>query len=127
MSAAGPSPAGAGAGHVSWNSGLEDRGWDRRRGLLGSAAAAILAIGPAGLRRNRATGIPRPTAPLEGDLAAGIAAGRGPRSAASRRLPQRLDLCYRLEGSFKPMTAVGDARGVTCGMMRRLENGHWTA
>jgi hypothetical protein len=52
----------AGAGHVSWNSGLEDRGWDRRRGLLGGETAAILAIGPAGLRRNRATGIPRRTA-----------------------------------------------------------------
>ena len=36
--------------------------WDRRRELLDSEAAAIAAIGPAGLRRNRATGIPRRTA-----------------------------------------------------------------
>ena len=38
------------------------RGWDRRRELLDSEAAAIAAIGPVGLRRNRATGIPRRTA-----------------------------------------------------------------
>jgi len=38
------------------------RGWDRRGGLLDGEAAAIVAIGPAGLRRNRATGIPRRTA-----------------------------------------------------------------
>ena len=38
------------------------RGWDRRRELLDSEAAAVLAIGPVGLRRNRATGIPRRTA-----------------------------------------------------------------
>jgi integrase len=37
-------------------------GWDRRGQLLASETAAILAIGPAGLRRNRATGIPRRTA-----------------------------------------------------------------
>ena len=37
-------------------------GWDRRRELLDSETAAIVAIGPAGLRRNRATGIPRRTA-----------------------------------------------------------------
>jgi integrase len=37
-------------------------GWDRRPELLASEAAAILAIGPVGLRRNRATGIPRRTA-----------------------------------------------------------------
>jgi integrase len=38
------------------------RGWDRRRDLLDSEAAAISAIGPVGLRRNRATGVPRRTA-----------------------------------------------------------------
>ena len=38
------------------------RGWDRRGELLGGEAAAIVAIGPAGLRRNRATGIPWRTA-----------------------------------------------------------------
>ena len=37
-------------------------GWDRRGQLLAGETAAILAIGPAGLRRNRATGIPRRTA-----------------------------------------------------------------
>jgi integrase len=37
-------------------------GWDRRPELLASETAAILAIGPVGLRRNRATGIPRRTA-----------------------------------------------------------------
>jgi integrase len=37
----------------------DGRGWDRRGELLGGEAAAIVAIGPVGLRRNRATGIPR--------------------------------------------------------------------
>jgi hypothetical protein len=37
-------------------------GWDRRAWLLDGEAAAIAAIGPAGLRRNRAAGIPRRTA-----------------------------------------------------------------
>lgn len=36
-----------------------DQGWDRRRELLAGQAAAITVIGPVGLRRNRATGIPR--------------------------------------------------------------------
>jgi hypothetical protein len=38
------------------------RAWDRRRELLDSEADAIAAIGPVGLRRNRATGISRRTA-----------------------------------------------------------------
>jgi integrase len=37
-------------------------GWDRRPELLDSEVAAIAAIGPAGLRRSRARGIPRRTA-----------------------------------------------------------------
>jgi integrase len=41
---------------------LAGRGWDRRGELLDGEAAAIVAIGPAGLRRNRANGIPRRTA-----------------------------------------------------------------
>ncbi len=67
-----PSPARAGGGRAGWSFGIEDRGWDRRRELLGGEAAAILAIGravhncspraPVSLRRNRATGIPRRTA-----------------------------------------------------------------
>ena len=40
-----------------------DGRWDRRVALLDSEAAALLALGPAGLRRNRAVGIPRRTAP----------------------------------------------------------------
>ena len=39
-----------------------DQGWDRRRELLAGQAAAITVIGPVGLRRNRAAGIPRRTA-----------------------------------------------------------------
>jgi integrase len=42
----------------------DGRGWDRRGELLGGEAAAIVAIGPVGLRRNRATGIPRRAAKL---------------------------------------------------------------
>jgi len=55
-------PAPASAGGKPWGPGLKDRGWDRSRELLDGEAAAIAAIGPAGLRRNRATGIPRRTA-----------------------------------------------------------------
>ncbi len=55
-------PAPASAGGKPWSPGLEDRGWDRGRELLDGEAAAIAAIGPVGLRRNRATGIPRRTA-----------------------------------------------------------------
>ena len=36
-----------------------DRRWDRRVALLDSEAAALLALGPVGLRRNRAVGVPR--------------------------------------------------------------------
>lgn len=42
--------------------GSAGRGWGRRRELLDSEAAAISAIGPVGLRCNRATGSPRRTA-----------------------------------------------------------------
>jgi integrase len=38
------------------------RGWDRRGVLLDGEAAAVLALGPAGLRRKRSTGVPRRTA-----------------------------------------------------------------
>ncbi len=44
-------------------------GWDRRGELLEGAAAAILAIGAVGLRRNRARGIPRRTAVQWGHIA----------------------------------------------------------
>ncbi len=56
------SPARAGTVPGHWSSGTGDQGWDRRRELLPGEAAAIIAIGPVGLRRNRATGIPRRTA-----------------------------------------------------------------
>jgi hypothetical protein len=42
---------------------LADGCWDRRVALLDSEAAALLALGPARLRRNRAVGVPRRTAP----------------------------------------------------------------
>ena len=57
-----PAPATPSAGRRRWWTGIEDRGWDRRRELLDGEAAAIVAIGPVGLRRNRATGVPRRTA-----------------------------------------------------------------
>jgi integrase len=57
-----PSPGGACADAAARGSGLDDRGWDRSRGLLEGEAAAIAAIGPVGLRRNRSTGTPRRTA-----------------------------------------------------------------
>ena len=59
---AGLSPAAEGAGRVPWSSGISDQGWDRSRELLDAEAAAIAAIGPVSLRRNRATGVPRRTA-----------------------------------------------------------------
>jgi integrase len=55
-------PAPAVAGGELRSPGLDGRGWDRSRELLDGEAAAIAAIGPVGLRRNRATGIPRRTA-----------------------------------------------------------------
>ena len=63
MSAAVPAlPAGQDGGPAAWAFAARTRGWDRRAGLLDAEAAAIAAIGPVGLRRNRATGIPRRTA-----------------------------------------------------------------
>jgi integrase len=50
------------AGGALWGFPLDGRGWDRRSELLDGEATAILAIGPTGLRRNRARGIPRRTA-----------------------------------------------------------------
>jgi hypothetical protein len=59
---AGLSPAAEGAGRVPWSSGISYQGWDRSHELLAAEAAAIAAIGPVSLRRNRATGVPRRTA-----------------------------------------------------------------
>ena len=62
-----------------------DRRWDRRVALLDSEAAALLALGPVGLRRNRAVGIPRRTAPTLACVGpADRAAGGGRGRAASR-------------------------------------------
>ena len=82
-----PSPAGTNAGRARLELlGIEDRGWDRRRELLDGEAAAIAAIGPAGLRRNRATGIPRRTARHWHAISRLVgAAGCGARLLASRR------------------------------------------
>jgi len=41
---------------------VERRSWDRRGELLAEEAAAVAALGPVGLRRNRARGTPRRTA-----------------------------------------------------------------
>jgi integrase len=57
-----PSAVRAGAVLSSRDPWTEDQAWDRRRELLAGEADAIAAIGPVGLRRNRATGIPRRTA-----------------------------------------------------------------
>lgn len=45
-----------------WSFPVQGRGWDRQGELLDGEAAAIIALGPAGLRRNRAVGIPKRTA-----------------------------------------------------------------
>jgi integrase len=50
------------AGQTPWSSPIDGRGWERRGELLDHEAAAIIALGPDGLRRNRARGIPRRTA-----------------------------------------------------------------
>ena len=55
-------PAGTDRGQPSGHLRRDGR-WDRRVALLDSEAAALLALGPVGLRRNRAVGIPRRTAP----------------------------------------------------------------
>lgn len=49
--------------------------------------------------------------------------GRLPPGAVN---PQASHDLLPVEPSFEPMAAVGDARGVTCGMRRRLPNSHRT-
>ncbi len=57
-------PVSADHGRASESGHLRrDVRWDRRIALLDSEAAALLALGHQGLRRNRAVGIPRRTAP----------------------------------------------------------------
>jgi len=53
----------AGADWAEWRFGLEVTRFDRRPGLLEGEAEALAALGPRGLRRNRARGLPRRTAP----------------------------------------------------------------
>ena len=60
-------PAGTDSGRPSRGLLGEGRGWDRRVGLLDGEAAALLALGPVGLRRNRS--VPRRTAPQWNALA----------------------------------------------------------
>ena len=54
-------PADRGGDQPSGRLGRDGR-WDRRVALLDGEAAALVALGPVGLRRNRAVGIPRRTA-----------------------------------------------------------------
>jgi integrase len=49
----------AGRSAAGWDLGLDLAGLDRHPALLESEAAALVALGPRGLRRNRARGIPR--------------------------------------------------------------------
>jgi hypothetical protein len=58
--AADAAPAGRSA--AGWDFGLDLAGFDRHPALAESEAAALVALGPRGLRRNRARGIPRRTA-----------------------------------------------------------------
>ena len=61
-----------------------DRRWDRRVALLDSEAAALLALGRQGLRRNGAVGVPRETRCTGGVGPADRAAGGGRGRVASR-------------------------------------------
>ena len=60
-------PAGTDSGRPSRGLLGDGRGWDRRAGLLDGEAAALLALGPVGLRRNGS--VPRRTAPQWNALA----------------------------------------------------------
>jgi integrase len=69
--------------------------WDRRRELLDSETDAIAAIGPVGLRRNRATGVPRRTARHWHALARLTE----PLDAARAALRHGDDVCFRRAGA----------------------------
>jgi integrase len=62
MSAAALAPGGGQESAARGEFPALGRAWDRRAELLDEEVAAIRALGPAGLRRNRAVGIPRRTA-----------------------------------------------------------------
>jgi len=90
------STACADAASSQWaSSTTASTGWDRRSELLPGEAAAIAAIGPVGLRRNRAVGIPRRTARHWKTLARLVE----PLDAARAALHHGDDVCLRRAGA----------------------------
>jgi integrase len=83
------------SGHLAWAFLIDTNGWDRRAGLLDGEAAAIAAIGPVGLRRNRATGIPRRTARHWRAIARLVE----PLDAARAALHHDDDVCFKRAGA----------------------------
>jgi integrase len=75
--------------------GLAIHRYDRRGELLDAEAAALIALGPGGLRRNRATGVPRRTAAHWTALARLVE----PLDAARARLHHRDDVRFRRAGA----------------------------
>jgi integrase len=86
--------AGQHGGRVAWRFPAGG-GWDRRGELLDGEAGAIAAIGPVGLRRNRATGIPRRTA-KHWETLARLAE---PLDAARAVLHHDADPCFKRAGA----------------------------
>ena len=82
------------SGHPAWGFPAGG-GWDRRTGLLDGEAAAIAAIGPASLRRNRATGIPRRIARHWRAIARLVE----PLDAARAALHHEADPCFKRAGA----------------------------
>jgi hypothetical protein len=90
-------PVPAGADRVGWRFPLEVTRFDRRSGLLEEEAEALAALGPRGLRRNRARGLPRRTAPAWRALARLVE----PLDAARAVLHHADDVRYRRAGSAR--------------------------
>ena len=74
---------------------VEGRSWDRRGALLAEEAEAIAALGPDGLRRNRARGTPRRTAAHWETLSRLVE----PLDAARAELHHRDDVKFRRAGA----------------------------
>ena len=83
------------SGRSAWGFPASTGGWDRRSELLAGETAAIAGIGPVGLRRNRAVGIPRRTARHWKTLARLVE----PLDAARAALHHGDDVCFRRAGA----------------------------
>jgi len=94
IAAAAAGEAGQRSGRPAWTLPAGG-GWDHQAGLLDGEAAAIAAIGPVSLRRNRAAGIPRRTARQWKAIARLVE----PLDAARAALHHDDDVCFKRAGA----------------------------